>query len=566
MYRVFKWIAPAGLTLAVMAIAVSAGAQTTPARQGQDGRLAELLAHARETYERGSGGATAPATAIQAPAAARPIVRLSVDEAVTRALENNIELAVERLNPRLQDLSLAQVRATYRPTVTSLASMNSNMPLPTSLLTGGTRVKNDTVNLNAGITQALPWYGTNVTFAWNNPRTDTTNSFATLNPQFSPSMTMTVTQPLLRNLTIDATRQSLQTTAISRDISNTTLRARIINTEANTRNAYWDYVHAIRAVEAARQSLALAEKLVEDNRIRVEVGTLAPIDIVQAEAEAASRRQSLTAAEATRRTSALTLKRLIVADTDDAVWTAEIEPTSVVQVEARTADLEGAVTKALEGRTDLVNARAQLASNDIGVRYLRNQRLPAVDATLTYGTRGLGGNQFIRTNNVITGTVPGGWLDALRTLSKFEYPTWTVAFNVSYPLGNSSQDAQYARARVQYQQAQAQLRALELTIATEVTNAALNIESTQRRLEAARAARTLAERRLEAEQTKFEVGMQTNFFVVQAQRDLLDAQITELRASLDYQKALVEFERVQVTSASGSGVTAVTTAGAATTR
>lgn len=561
MYRTFKWIAPAGLTLAVMASGVSALAQTPPVRPALDGRLAELLAHARDTYDRGAAEAAMPGVPTQSPAAARPLVRLSVDEAVVRALENNIELAVERLNPRLQDLSLEQVRAFYRPTVTSLASMSSNMPLPTSLLTGGTKVKNDTINLNAGVTQASPWYGSSVTFSWNNPRTDTTNSFATLNPQYAPAMTLSVTQPLLRNFRIDSTRQSLLTTAISRDISNTTLRARIINTEANTRNAYWDYVHAIRAVEAAKQSLVLAEKLVEDNKIRVEVGTLAPIDIVQAEAEAATRRQSLTAAEATRRTSELTLKRLIVANTGDAVWTAEIEPTSMVQVEARSVDLEAAVTKALEGRTDLVNARAQLDSNDVSIRYLRNQQMPAVDATLTYGTRGLGGNQFIRTNNVITGTVPGGWVDALRTLSKFEYPTWTIAFNVSYPIGNSSQDAQYARARVQYQQSQAQLRALELTIATEVTNAALNIESTQRRLEAARAARTLAERRLEAEQTKFEVGMQTNFFVVQAQRDLLDSQITELRVSLDYQKALVEFERVQITSSSSAGVTSVTTTG-----
>jgi outer membrane protein TolC len=135
-----------------------------------------------------------------------------------------------------------------------------------------------------------------------------------------------------------------------------------------------------------------------------------------------------------------------------------------------------------------------------------------------------------------------------------------VQFNFSYPLGNSAQDASYARAKVQYQQAQAQLRALELQVATEVTNAALNVDSTQKRLDASRAARVLAERRLEAEQTKFEVGMQTNFFVVQAQRDLLDAQITELRASLDYQKALIEFERLQVTTSGGSSVTTVSTA------
>jgi len=133
----------------------------------------------------------------------------------------------------------------------------------------------------------------------------------------------------------------------------------------------------------------------------------------------------------------------------------------------------------------------------------------------------------------------------MRTLLKRDYPTWTVALNFSYPVGRSTPDAQYARAKVQYQQSQAQLRGLELQVATEVTNAALQVESTQRRVEAAQAARTLSERRLEAEQTKFDVGMQTNFFVVQAQRDLLDAQNTELRASLDYQKAIIEFERVQ---------------------
>jgi outer membrane protein TolC len=554
-----KRVVTTGLTVAVATLGATAFAQEK-SQAPSGGRVAELVAHARQAYDEGLAKGL-PDTVDQAKApATRTVMRLSVEEAVSRALENNIELSVERLNPQLQDLALAQVRAFYRPTVTSLGSMNSNMPLPTSLLTGGTRVKNDTLNLNAGITQALPWYGSNVTFSWNNPRTDTTSTFATLNPQYSPSMTVNFTQPLLRDFRIDSTRQSLLTSSIARDISNTTLRARIINTEANTRNAYWDYVHAGRAVEAAQRSLSLAEKLVEDNRVRVEVGTLAPIDIVQAEAEAASRRQSLTAADATRRTAELTLKRLIVASTDDALWNASIDPTSAVQVEARAVDLEGAVKKALTDRTDLSNARRQLESNDVSIRYLKNQMLPALGATLTYGTRGLGGNTFVRQNGEVTGTVPGGWADAMKTLSKFDYPTWTVQFNFSYPLGNSAQDASYARAKVQYQQAQAQLRALELQVATEVTNAALNVDSTQKRLDASRAARVLAERRLEAEQTKFEVGMQTNFFVVQAQRDLLDAQITELRASLDYQKALIEFERVQVTTSGGSSVTTVSTA------
>ncbi len=562
MKQVMTW----ALTGCLLAVTAGAAAAQDKTHQPTERRLAELLARARQVYAEGAA-AQAPAAAAAQPAQAqRPVMRLSVDDAVSRALENNIELSVERLNPKLQDLSLEQVKGFYTPNLTSLAGMTSNSPLPTSLLTGGTKVKNDTLNLNVGVQQALPWFGSSFTFAWNNPRTDTTNSFATLNPQYSPSMTVNWTQPLWRNLKIDSTRQQLKTTAIAREISDTTLKARVINTEANTRNAYWDYVAAIRAVDAARQSLDLAQKLVEDNRVRVEVGTLAPLDIVQAEAEAATRRQTLASAEATRRTAELVLKRLIVASTADALWDSVIEPSSMVQVEDRTVDLDGAVKRALADRTDIANARKQLESNDVSIAYLKNQMNPALDATINVGTRGLGGNQFVRVGGEIVDTVPGGWPDAMRMLPKFEYPIWTAQVNFSYPLGKSTQEAQYARARVQYQQAEAQLRALELQVATEVTNAALNIESTQRRVEAARAARVLAERRLEAEQTKFEVGMQTNFFVVQAQRDLLDSQITELRATLDYQRALIEFERLQLTSSSGSSVTTVSTAGATAAR
>jgi outer membrane protein TolC len=272
------------------------------------------------------------------------------------------------------------------------------------------------------------------------------------------------------------------------------------------------------------------------------------MDIVSAQAEAATRRQTLTQAEATRRTAELVLKRLIVSETTDPVWRATIDPTDVVQVLPITINLESAVTTALDQRTDLLTARKNLESSDVNIRYLRNQMLPALNATATLGTRGLGGDQFIRENGVVVGTVPGGWPDAFGMMRQFDYPNWTVGVTFSYPLGKSTQEVAYAKAKVQYDQTLAQLHGLELTVATEVTNAALSVESSLKRLDAARAARTLSEKRLENEQSKFEVGMSTNFFVVQAQRDLLDAQIVELRAGLDYQKALVEFERVQQAS------------------
>jgi outer membrane protein len=161
-------------------------------------------------------------------------------------------------------------------------------------------------------------------------------------------------------------------------------------------------------------------------------------------------------------------------------------------------------------------------------------------------------------------TVPGGYTDALRLLTNRDYPNWNVQATVVYNLFGSQADAQYARARLQKTQSQGRLRALELQVATEVTNSALSVQSNLKRVEAAVAARELAEKRLEAEQSKFEVGMTTNFFVVQAQRDLRDAQNTELRALADYRKSLVIFERVQESPSGGGGgnaFAAITTGG-----
>jgi len=539
--------------IAALMLALPSGAfaqaQTGAAAAREQARVDELVKYAREKFTEGQAQAAPPQQkTLEERAEARPVIQLTVEQAVRMALDNNIELSVERLNPQLQDLTLAQTRGAYSPTLNSLVNANSSMPLPTSLLNGGNRVTNEVANANVNIAQTLPWFGTSYTAAFNNGRTNTTSTFATLNPQFTTQLTATITQPLLRDFKIDNTRNQLRTGTIAREISDITLLTRMTNLTATTKNAYWDLLAAIRAIEAAKQSLALAEKLVEDNRVRVEVGTLAPMDIISAQAEAATRRQTLTQAEATRRTAELVLKRLIVSETTDAVWRATIDPIDMVQVEPATIVLESAVTTALDQRTDLLTARKNLASNDVNIQYLRNQMMPALNATATLGTRGLGGNQFIREGGVVVGTIPGGWPEAFAMMRQFDYPNWTVGMTFSYPLGKSSQEAAFARAKLQYQQSQSQIRALELTVATEVTNAALQVESNLRRMQASRAARELSEKRLENEQSKFEVGMSTNFFVVQAQRDLLDAQIAELRAALDYQKALVAFERVQKTA------------------
>jgi outer membrane protein TolC len=258
----------------------------------------------------------------------------------------------------------------------------------------------------------------------------------------------------------------------------------------------------------------------------------------------------LTTATATMRTAELSLKRLIVSGTNDPLWSQHIEPTDRPDFQAVAIDVESAVRTALQQRTDLQVARNAFESNSVLLKSQRDQSLPDVDALITYGASGLGGTQYEFLGSGLDRqragiAVQGGYNDALRTLFGREYPNWQFALNVNYPIGGNAAEAQSARTRLLIQQNQAQIRATELTVATEVANAALQVTNFTEALAAARVARELSQRRLDAEMSRFDVGMSNNYQVVQMQRDLREAQNSELRALLNYRKALVEFDRVQ---------------------
>ena len=548
----------------VLLAALPAAAQDNTAEQGRLDEIARVAAQQYLAARVDVDDAQTRPTAPPPPPGAQ--ADLSLQDATTRALERNLELAVERLNPQTFDLSIARIQAAYRPTATSQFGQRAVVQPPTNQLNGGNIVQNDTTTYNAGIAQNLPWGGGNFQFQFNNNKQVTSNIFANFNPTFTSNFNFQLTQPLLRGFLIDNNRQQLRVTAINRDISEIQLRGTIATTLAAVRNAYFELVYGLEAVQVAHGSLELAEKLVEDNQARVEIGTMAPLDVVQAQAEVATRRQAVAQTEATWRTSELALKRLIVSGTDDPLWRSSINPIDRPVFAPEPLDVEGAVRRALESRTDLEQARRQIDANDYTMRFMRNQTLPALDVGATYGAQGLGGTQFIRQGSglgsTVIGQIPGGFSDALRTLTGRDYPTWNFQMNLSYPIGASAADANYARARVQLSQSTAQLRALELQAATDVTNAALQVENGLTRYQAALAARELAQTRLEAEQSRFDVGLSTNFFVVQAQRDLATAQNSELRALLDYRRALVDFQRVQEAPANrGGGITAINAGG-----
>ena len=552
MYKAYRTVA--ALTIAGALTSSLSFAQTAE----DDRRLREIARTAAQNFaaarlEADQTRPTAP------PPPAGTVVELALDDATARALERNLDIAVERLNPQTFDFSLAALDANYRPTLNSNFGLRSQSNFQRSQTAGAANslglLTTDTLTNNYGVSQNMKWGGGSFAIGFNNSRQEQSDLFATRNPALNANLTAAYVQPLLRNFRIDGTRASLQITQINQQISETALRATISRTLVNVRNAYWDLVYAIASAEVAERSLALATRLVEDNQARVEVGTLAPLDVLQAQAEQANRRGTVAQTAAARRTAELALKQLIVNGTDDPLWNVTIEPIDRPTYASTPVDVADAVRRALGMRTDLETARRQLASNDISLKSLTDQQMPALDLTASYGVAGIGGPQFFRSGfgGAVTDVVPSGYTDALRLLAGRDAPSWNLALNFSYPIGASPAEANVARARLQQRQTIAQTRAMELRVATEVTNAALQVEATRERLQAATVALDLAEKRLEAEQSRFDVGLTTNFFVVQAQRDLRDAQNVELRALLDYRRAQVDFERVQEIPAGGGG-------------
>lgn len=519
-----------------------------------------LPAHLFAAGQAVAGQAPAPIQPPVAPGASGPRVSLTLEDAVKRALENNLDISIQRINQQTYDVNLASIRSVYSPTVNSVVSSQRAKNASTSTISGaatGTSITNSTLVFNGGFAQDVPWGGGSFLAQLDNRRQATTSLNATINPQYSPTWAAQYTQPLLRDFRIDTTRQQLLVTRINQDISDIQLQQTTINTVADVRNAYWDFVFAVQFVDVSRQSLMLAEELLRNNQTKVEIGTMAPIDVVQAQSQVAQQRQTLVTAEGTRRTAEIALKRLIVNGTNDPLWTSSIEPVDRPDFRPEPIDLAAATQRALANRTDVLQARKSLEANAVTLRFLENQKLPQANLQTRYATTGIGGTRFITESDgvnrgVIVGTVPGGYLDALSTLFRNELPTWSLALNVSYNLGTSAAEASVARARIQQNQIDVQLRQLDLQVTSDISNAAVQVQNTAERVQAAQAARDLAQQQLDAENSKFGVGMSTNFQVVQAQRDLANAQNNELQAILEYRRSVVEFERVQQTGSGGN--------------
>jgi outer membrane protein TolC len=499
------------------------------------------------------------------PVDTRSLVSLSLDDVVKLALDRNLTIAVQRLNPPQFDPAIASLRATYWPQVTSLLGSQSTANPPTAgtigIPNGAASVTSGVTTFNGGYVQNMPWGGGQLGVTINNLKNTTTSTTALYNPAYLPTYSGTFTQPLLRGFAIDPNRQQLLVTKIQRDISDVQLKSTIANTLSSVREAYWTYVYTVQAVEVAQQSLNLASQLVRDNQTRVQIGTMAPLDVVTAQSQQAQARLTLVQAMGTRDNAELALKQLIVSGVDDPNWKMRIEPSDQLDFEAVEVDLEDAVRRALANRTDLAQAKMNLQQNNITFKFLRNQMLPQADLVASYGLAGLGGTQLERlSNNAISaqviGVVPGGYTNALSSLFANDYPAWSVQVRFSAPVGHVNvANASIAAAKIQLAQTESQVKQIELQITTDITTAVISLRNDVQAARAAQAAQTLAQESYDAEVKKLAVGMSTNYNVIQQLNALNTAKSSYLDAVLNYRNASVELDRLEQTTLNTANVT-----------
>jgi outer membrane protein len=494
------------------------------------------------------------------------VLKLTIDEAVKRSVEHNPDLAIVRLGPDVEAARVGQAESAYRPVFSTVFGRSSIVTASTSFEQQLEGIETTEVFSTTGVRQRLRTGGGTWSVAWDASRTASDSLLNSFNPTLRSGLLAAISQPLLRDRKIDAVR--VQDVIAKRNLKSSELRAlqASVQTVATVKQAYWTLKAALANVTVQQRSLELAEDLVRQNRARVNVGQAPPLDLVQAEAEVATRRENLIRADAIARDAEDRLRRLMMDPADTSFWNVRLSPVDEPVSDNTPPDQDQAVQSALRDRYDLALLRQELDNAGTNVEFFNNQKLPDVRLEASYRGGGVGGTQLVRTGpfpGTVTGSVSTGFGDVLGQVFGRDFPTWSLGVTVNYPIGRSFEEAGLARAEIERKQASHRIASLQLQIAETVRSAARNVQSTRERVDAARAGENLAQQRLTVENRRFDAGFSTTFLVTQAQRDLLQAQVNLLQAVLDHQSSLVNFEAVQKAAPQGAGDSSFTGSGVA---
>jgi len=437
-------------------------------------------------------------------------------------------------------------------------------PQTSDFVTGTTSFINERSNSNLGARMGFKTGG-QATLLWANTRSDTNAVTNNFNPSLRSNVTLTYTQPLMRGFGIAVNTRNITVAKRNQQVSDLAFKEQVITIVVRIQQLYWDLVSLRANADSAREALRLANKLYEDNRRRVEIGTLAPIEIVRAEAEVAARQEDLTIAETQMLLQETLIKDAISVNgiASPSLQFVRIIPTDRIEVpdEQDLGPVDQLMTAALDNRPDVEQARIQLGNRDINLKAIRNARRPRLDLAFDFTNNGLAGqvnDAFVPRpgqDATVSEFFLGGLGTSLGQIFRRNFPDYQVSLNLVVPLRNRQAQADLTATMLEGRQAEIRLRQTSNSIRTEVQNAVIGIQQARARYVSAVKGRVLQERTLEAEQKKFDLGASTIFLVVQAQRDLTLARSQEIAAMNNYQLAEVEFDRAMGRTLEENGIT-----------
>jgi len=469
---------------------------------------------------------------------------LSLKDAIIRALSNNVSIAVESFNSKVKKETIIDSLSEFDATLGLELSTARKTQQLASAFSSPNRMENDNDNWDLSLSQKLVT-GANYQFDFTNNRNKTNSATAGLNPSYSSEFQLSLTQPLLKNFGIDLNKRNIHIAKNEVDISDHEFKTKVIETVSEVENIYWDFVFTLGDLEVKQKSLERAKDLQRRVKAQVLVGIMAPIETLQAESEVASREEFLLSAQDSIDDNQDKLKNILNIDFSSPEGLSPIYPSNQANVLIVDFDFNEIVKMALSNRPDYLAKKKDLENKNILVKYQENQIYPSVDLVGSLGINGLSGEATTITSGTFQGTSAygGSYGNSLTDALSTNYYDWELGVKFSYPLGNRSAKSKLSASRLEKAQLILGIKDLEKKIILEVRESARQLKTDSKRIKAATVAKKLAEEKLKAEETKFEVGLSTSFNVLTFQEDLAEAQSNEIKTIIDYKQSRVLFRK-----------------------
>lgn len=476
-------------------------------------------------------------------------MQLSLEDSILKALKNNLGIQIEILNPELAAISVDQAQEKFIPTLSmGFSRMEQNSASYSFLDARDDTVSTQSSNYDFSITQQLPTGG-NLSAQVTSYKYDTNRNFQTINPRYGADLSFNLQQPLLQNFGLKMGRREILIAGNSMAATEESFKKSVQDLVYQVEDTYWNLVYYIQDLEVKKQSLKQAEQLLEKNRRAVEVGTMAPMEVINAQTSVAQREADILAAETQVKNQEDRLKTLLNLQAENPqAELINLVPSDEPDYQPTDISLESALATAMDKRPDLNASRINLQNTELDLSFAKNQMLPELSLNAQYSSPGVSGDQLVYLNNnpltgVVIDRIPGGFSDSLQDAFGFKYKNWTLGLTMNLPLNDVFSRAQLAQAQVNLEQARMQIENQQQQIYRDIKIAVRNVESNYKRIQAYKTAREFAEKQLAAEEEKLKVGLSTNFLVLQYQTDLANARSSELRAIIDYKLSLAQLYR-----------------------